>query len=64
MTITKQGHSTINTDHLCHFSIDGKKLAFYFDTMTARENWNFESEEDAKAAEKELHEALGTKIIK
>jgi len=63
MTISKEGQSTISTENLCHFSVDGKKIAFYFNAMTARENWNFDSEEEAIKAEKDLHKALGTVII-
>lgn len=63
MFINIEGQSTINTDHLCNFLHNGKKVEFYFDTMTARENWNFEDEEKAKAAYLKIQEFVGSKSL-
>ena len=57
----KGNDSTINTDHLCNIVLNGKKIEFYFDTMTSRENWVFEDEAKAKETYKSVVSTLGAK---
>lgn len=63
MLIYSEGKSTINTEHLCNFILNGKKIEFYFDSMTARENWNFENEEEAKKAHAALLEKTSAVVL-
>lgn len=58
MFIKAKNTSIVNTDHLCNVFLRGKKIEFYFDTMTARENWDFDSEDAAKKAFEDLKEKL------
>jgi len=63
MFIQCEGQSTINTHHVCNMIHNGKKVEFYFDTMTARENWNFDDEKKAKEDYEQITELMGaTKI--
>jgi len=48
MFVHIEGQSSINMSHICNVSLDEKKVVFIADTLTARENWNFESTEEAK----------------
>ena len=48
--IHAEGQVVINTEHLCYVELTKNKVAFFFDTMTARKNWEFETEEKAKEA--------------
>lgn len=58
MFVHIKGKSAVNTHHLCNILLEKKQIRFYAVSMTARENWDFKSEEDAKKA----YDALLTKI--
>jgi len=61
MFIYSKNNSVINTDNLCNFNVNGKKIEFYFTAMTARENWHFDTEEEAEKTFKEVCEKLNVK---
>lgn len=61
--ITTEGQTIVNLDQVCHIELNKKKIMFFFTAMTARDNWDFESEEEAKRVYEALQKELGVKKI-
>lgn len=59
MFLYSEGNSVVNTDNLCSCNLNDKKIEFYFTSMTARENWNFDSKEKASEQFKIILNQLG-----
>ncbi len=63
MVLTHEGQPTVNFDTVCHVELADKKVMFFFTAMTARTNWNFETEEEAKAVYKNILEIVEAKDV-
>jgi len=54
-------NSIINLDKTERIELKETKIMFFMESMTARENWRFEKEEDAKKTFEELKKLISTK---
>lgn len=62
--VTAEGQSIVNLDQVCHIELNKKKIMFFFTAMSARDNWDFESEEEANEVYSKLLHELGVKKIR
>ena len=62
--ITVDGQSVVNLDQVCHIELNKKKIMFFFTAMSARDNWDFDSEEEAQTIYNQLVQELGVKKLR
>ena len=61
--VTAEGQTIVNMDQVCHIELNKKKIMFFFVAMSARDNWEFSSEEEAKKVYEALKKELGVKKV-
>jgi hypothetical protein len=60
---SKTQNDIINTEALCRVELNGKKVMFFYKTFSARDNWTFSSEEEAKETFEKIKKLVDVKEV-